>query len=182
MKWTLLSSEEILKLGYFRLKKDKCQLPDGRIMPSYYTLEFSDWVNVIPMTQEKKIVLIKQYRHSVGETIIEIPGGSTDPRTSEDPKQAAIRELEEETGYTSNRVEKVGVHYPNPALLSNKMHTYIAYDCQKTTKQILDPYEDIEVFEVTKTELKKMILQGEIQHSIILGSLLLALNLWEEKA
>ncbi len=176
MKWTTLESQEIIKLGYFRLRKDKCQMPDGRVMPGYYTLEFSDWVNIVPVTYEGNIVLIRQYRHSVGETIIEIPGGSTDPRTAEDPQKAAVRELEEETGYTSSRVESVGVHYPNPALLSNKMYTYIAYDCVQTKKQELDPYEDIEVFEVSQKELFEMIQDGKIQHSIILGSLMLALK------
>lgn len=176
MKWKVLSSEILAQFGYFKLRKDKCEMPDGRIMPGYYTMEFTDWVNIIPVTEDKKIVLIKQYRHSVNETIIEIPGGSMSPKKMETPEVAAVRELTEETGYTSTQVEYVGFHYPNPALLNNKMHTFIAWDSKKTQNQNLDPYEDIEVFEVTKSELLEKIHSGEISHSIILASLLKVLD------
>lgn len=172
--WKTLASEELAKFGYFRLRKDQCELPDGRIMPNYYTMEFSDWVNIIPVTRENKVVLIKQYRHSVEEITIEVPGGSVDPRKSESVEVGAIRELEEETGYTSPRVEFVCSHYPNPALLSNRMHTFIAWDAEKTKDQELDPFEDIETFEVTLSELRIMIEKGEISHSIILASFLMA--------
>jgi ADP-ribose pyrophosphatase len=172
--WKTLDSEELAKFGYFRLRKDKCELPDGRIMPSYYTIEFGDWVNVIPVTKDKKIVLIRQYRHSVGETTIEIPGGSIDPKLEEPPQRAAQREMEEETGYTSPKLELIGVQYPNPALLSNRMHTFIAWDCEKTKEQALDPFEDIETFEVSIPELKNLIETGKITHSIILGSFLIS--------
>lgn len=172
--WKTLESEELAKYGYFRLRKDKCELPDGRIMPGYFTMEFNDWVNVIPVTKEKKIVLIKQYRHSVNEITIEIPGGSINPKINEPIQRGAERELEEETGYTSKNLEFIGFQYPNPALLSNKMHTYIAWDAEKTKDQELDPYEDIEVFEVTLEELKTLIETRKITHSIILGSFLLA--------
>lgn len=172
--WKTLESQELAKYGYFRMRKDKCELPDGRIMPGYYTIEFADWVNVIPVTKEGKVVLINQYRHSVGELTIEIPGGSTHPHEKEPVEKAALREMVEETGYTSDRLEFVGFQYPNPALLSNKMHTFIAWDCEKTREQELDPYEDIETFEVSVSELKEMIHMGKITHSIILGSFLLA--------
>ncbi|MES2768027.1 MAG: NUDIX hydrolase [Bdellovibrionota bacterium] len=172
--WKTLESEELAKYGYFRMRKDKCELPDGRIMPGYYTIEFADWVNVIPVTKDKKIVLINQYRHSVEQVTIEIPGGSTHPKENEPVEKAARREMEEETGYTSTNLEFVGFQYPNPALLSNKMHTFIAWDAVKTKEQELDPYEDIETFEVTFTELRKLIETGKIPHSIILGSFLLA--------
>lgn len=172
--WKTLDTEELAKYGYFRMRKDKCELPDGRIMPGYYTIEFADWVNVIPVTKDKKIVLINQYRHSVEEITIEIPGGSTHPKENESVEKAARREMEEETGYTSEKLEFVGFQYPNPALLSNKMHTFIAWDAVKTKDQELDPYEDIETFEVTLPELRKLIETGKINHSIILGSFLLA--------
>jgi len=172
--WKTLDTEELAKFGYFRLRKDKCELPDGRVMPGYYTIEFSDWVNIIPVTKDKKIVLIHQYRHSVEEITIEIPGGSVNPRLQEPLEKAAIRELEEETGYTAGRIEYLGYQHPNPALLSNKMHTYIAWDCAKTKEQELDPFEDIEAYEVTIDELRKLIDDHKITHSIILGSFMLA--------
>lgn len=174
--WKTLDSVELAKFGYFRLRKDKCELPDGRVMPGYYTMEFNDWVNIIPVTKENKIVLIRQYRHSVGEITIEIPGGSINPGLNEAILKGAERELEEETGYTSKNIEFVGIQHPNPALLSNKMHTYIAWDAEKTKDQELDPFEDIEVFEVSFKELNELIQSGKITHSIILGSFLLAQN------
>lgn len=172
--WKTLESEELAKYGYFRMRKDKCELPDGRVMPGYYTIEFADWVNVIPVTKDKKVVLIHQYRHSVQEVTIEIPGGSTHPKEKEPVEKAARREMEEETGYTSDNIEFIGFQYPNPALLSNKMHTFIAWDVVKTKDQELDPYEDIDTFEVSLSELRQLIESGKITHSIILGSFLLA--------
>src|SRR5690606_3767572 len=159
--WKTLESEELAKYGYFRLRKDKCELPDGRIMPGYFTMEFNDWVNIIPVTKDKKVVLIRQYRHSVGEITIEIPGGSVNPKLNEPIHIGAQRELEEETGYTSEQIEFLGYQYPNPALLSNKMHTYIAWDATQTKSQELDPFEDIEVFEVTLKELSELIHSGK---------------------
>jgi len=125
-KWKILETEVIMNLGLFRLRKDKCELPDQRVMPSYYVIDFADWVHMVPITRNGDVVVIRQYRHAAEDHFLEIPGGATDPKNNESPKGAALRELEEETGYSSKNVFELGSHFPNPALQSNQLHSYLA--------------------------------------------------------
>lgn len=150
-------------------------MPDGRVMPRYFVMEFPDWVNIVPVTRDGQIVLVEQYRHAIGEMTLEIPGGSTDPHTGETAQVAAERELVEETGYKAGRVELVASHQPNPAMQNNLMHTYIGWDCEHVAEPTPDPYEDIVVVTKTVDEVYKLIASGEIKHTIVVASLLLAL-------
>ncbi len=173
--WTTLETRELFKSPFFRLRSEKIELPDKRIFPNYYTIDFTDWVNVVPITTSGEIVLISQYRHPVGETLVEIPGGAIDPRSKETPAEAAVRELAEETGYVPKDLKLVGTHIPNPALQSNKLWTFVATGCEKKLEQNLDEFEDIEVFTASKDKTYKMITGGEITHSLIIASLHLAM-------
>lgn len=173
--WKVRSSKEIFKSKIFRFRTDECELPDGRVMPNYYVMEFPDWVNIVPVTEDGKIVLVEQYRQAAGITCLEIPGGSTDPRTGEDPKRAALRELVEETGYVPDEIRLAGAHHPNPAMQNNRMHTYIGFGCRLLEKPSLDPFEDITVVTKTIPEVVDAIFSGEITHSIVIASLLYAL-------
>lgn len=173
-KWKILQSRPIFEINFFKLKSEKCELPDGRLMPRYYVFEFSDWVNIVPLTSQGEIILIEQYRHAGGDIYYEIPGGALDIKSGENLCAAACRELEEETGYGYRDVHFVAKHQPNPALQTNSMHTFIAYDCYLKSQQQLDPYEDIAVVLKPWKEVKEMIQSGKINHSIVLASLLLA--------
>lgn len=173
--WKVLSTKELFKSGFFKLRVDKCELPDGRVMPHYYVMEFPDWVNIVPVTEDNKIVLVEQYRQASGEVCLEIPGGSLDPRLNEDPKRAVLRELLEETGYAPDDLRLLGVHRPNPAMQNNRMHTYIGYGCRIVQEPDLDPFEDIHVVTRTIPEVVDMILDGRINHTIVVASLLYAL-------
>lgn len=173
--WRVLSSSEIFKTSFIRLRTDRCELPDGRVMPNYYVLEFPDWANIVPVTEDNKIVLVEQYRHATNEVCLEIPGGSTDPHTKEDPKKAAVRELMEETGYVPDDVRLIGVHRPNPAMQNNSMHTYIGFGCRKLHEPKLDPFEDIQVVTKSIPEVVDLIFSGKINHSIVVASILYAL-------
>lgn len=175
LKWKAQASHEIFRTGFFRLRSDECQLPDGRVMPRYYVMEFPDWVNIVPVTDDNRIVLVEQYRHAAGETHLEIPGGSTHPGTGEDPRLAAERELLEETGFRASDVRLLASHKPNPAMQNNFMHTFIGYGCRKVAEPQPDPFEDLRVVLKTVPELYHMILDGQINHSIVVASLLYAL-------
>ncbi len=169
MKWKTLESEQIFKSGLVSIDKEKCQMPDGRIMPSYYILRFPDWVNVMPVTKDRKVVLIKQYRHATGLVHWEVPGGAV--HRGEDARLGALRELEEETGYSSSQLIKVGETFPNPALQDNKIHTYLALDCELKGTQTLDPYEDIEVEAIPLEELEVWLRRGDFNHNIVVASI-----------
>jgi len=169
MKWKTLESQQIFKAGPVVLDKEKCEMPDGRVMPGYFILRFPDWVNIVPVTKDGQLVLIKQYRHATREIHWEVPGGAV--HRGEDPFVAAGRELEEETGYSSSKIVKVAATYPNPALQDNLVHTYLALDCEKTGPQNLDPYEEIEVQTVALDDIKQWLQDGKFTHNICVASL-----------
>lgn len=170
-----------MSLGYFRLRQDECELPDGRVMPKYFVLEFPDWVNVVPVTQDGQMILVEQYRHASGEVHLELPGGAVTPSSnegltevsqgSEDPKRAALRELAEETGYVPEDIRLIHRHYPNPALQNNCQWVYVATGCRLLENRRLDPYEDINVVTVPIPKVYEMLKQGAINHSLMVASL-----------
>lgn len=173
--WKILKSFSAFKAGFFNLRVDECELPDRRVMPRYYVLEFPDWVNVVPVTEDGQMILVEQYRHAAGETFLEIPGGSTHPG-GEDSQAAGARELLEETGYAAREWVYCGFHYPNPALQNNKMHTYLARGCVKVQEPQLDPFEDLQVKTLPVAEVMSRLHKGEIRHSLIAASLTLAIQ------
>ncbi len=174
--WEVLSSDELFSHPYFRFRKDRCALPDERIMPAYYVMEFVDWVNVVALTDDGKIVLVNQYRHAAKRRFYEFPGGTQDPDNKEEtPESAARRELLEETGYAVNRLTYLGHHYPNPGLQDNRMHVFLGTGCRKIAEPKLDTYEDLEVELVDVQDFLQCIEQGRPMHSLMLASMTLAL-------
>ena len=174
-KWKVLEDKVLFETSYFKLRVERCQLPDRRVMPKYYVFDFLDWVNIVPVTPEGNIVALKQYRQAAKDTFLEIPGGSIDPFSQELPQMAAERELLEETGFKGAEVIDLGAQYPNPALQSNRVHTFLAMGCKKVSELCLDPYEDIEVVELSVKEMQRRLCAGEVSHSIMMASLTLAL-------
>ncbi len=169
--WTILSSQELCKTKFFRLRDDKCEMPNKHIVPNYYVIEWKPWCNVVALTENGEMILIEQYRHAAGKVCIEIPGGQIDHGS---PIDAIKRELLEETGYSSDEVTHVGTHYPNPAMLTNQLHTFVAKNCRKTSDLKLDEFEDIRVFTLPVKTAYALIDAGKIDHSLIIASMYLA--------
>ena len=140
-------------------------------------LEASDWVNVVAMTPDKNVLLVRQYRFGSGKITTEIPAGLIDP--GENSKDAAIRELREETGYTGNNWQYLGNVEPNPAFLNNRCHHWLASDVKKTSQPVLDEGEDIEVSLYTFIELAAAIHSGEINHVLALSALSRINEIWQ---
>ena len=128
-------------------------------------LHTRDWVNVVALTDDLQVVLVSQYRHGVDEITLEIPGGIVDP--GEDPAEAAVRELREETGYTGERVTRIGRVEPNPAFLDNHTWTYLVEGCSRTHDLALDDGEDIEVSTVALAEIPRIVAEGKIEHALV---------------
>lgn len=144
-------------------------------MDPYYVYDFSTWVGALPVTEEGKIILIRQYRHALGEVCIEIPGGCVDD-TDTSLEMAISRELEEETGYTFSSIEHLGKISPNPSTNTNYLHMFLARGGKKTGTQHLDENEEIEVLEITVEELKQLLRTNQILQSMHVSCILYALE------
>jgi 8-oxo-dGTP pyrophosphatase MutT (NUDIX family) len=128
-------------------------------------VDCADWVNVIAVTPEEQLVLVRQFRFGTQAVTLEIPGGMVDP--GEDPAAAAVRELEEETGYVPGRVVPLSSVHPNPALQPNQCFSYLALDCVKRHEGRQDAGEDIAVELHPRADLPRLILEGHITHSLV---------------
>ena len=175
MPWKTLSSQTLVETRAFCLRQEKCEVFDKRTMPSYYILDFKNpWVHVVALTEKKELLLIRQYRHAARQFFLELPGGSVELE-KESSRTSALRELEEETGYSTSDMKEVGSYYPNPALQNNKVHVFLAQNCKKTGEQNLDPFEDISVEKVPLKDWEKLFLCGDC-HGLMLSSLFLVKN------
>jgi 8-oxo-dGTP pyrophosphatase MutT (NUDIX family) len=169
MNWKLLESKHVYRDRWLQVRADKCELPDGRIMEPYYVIEVPDWTNMVIITKDERIVLVKQYRHAYGSYTLELPGGILEK--DELPMDSAKREMQEETGYVSNEVEFLMKISPNPALNNNTAYFFLARNAEKLTNTNFDPFEDIVIETYSKEELKQMLAEGKLQHGVQQGAI-----------
>ena len=136
---------------------------------SFYYIDTADWVNVIPVTQDNEVVMVRQFRHGSQEVSLEIPGGLVDP--GEQPELAARRECLEETGYAVGSISALGPLNPNPALFANSLHTYVAEGCVLTSeiKNTSTEYTEVELVGVPK--LPELLSNGSINHALVNATL-----------
>jgi 8-oxo-dGTP pyrophosphatase MutT (NUDIX family) len=169
IKWKIINSEVVLTASIFRYVKLKSESPTTGEVGDFDLIQCLNWVNVIAITKDQNIVLIKQYRHGTDQVTVEIPGGAVN--RNEDPRLGAERELREETGYTSKNWKFLGRVDANPAFMNNQCDTYLALDAELTHPQEFDPFEEIEVYLRPKKDVMKMVASGEITHSIVIAAL-----------
>jgi ADP-ribose pyrophosphatase len=153
------------------LKVRSLRVADPRSGKEYprVTLECPDWVNVVALTDDDRVVLIRQFRFGTWKETLEIPGGMVDP--GEDPLVAASRELEEETGYRPRHVLPIGITEPNSALQNNRLHHYLATGCVKVHAGAQEESEDIEVELVPSSKIDDLVLTGAISHALVITAL-----------
>jgi len=166
--WPLIREEAVGQFKLFNLVHSVRRSPTtGREHP-FLRLEAPDWVNVVAITVERRLVLVEQYRHGTNSVTLEIPGGCVDP--GESPAQAAVRELEEETGYRPQELHEIGVVDPNPAFLSNHCWTFLALGCRADGISNPDPTEEIALRFAALPEFSALIGEGTIRHALVVAA------------
>lgn len=150
----------------FQVREDRAVSPRTDEERSFYVIEASNWVNIIPITKDGKMVFVRQYRHGTETITLEIPGGVADP-TDTTLAEAARREMVEETGYDTETIIPLGHVAPNPAIQNNYCHSFLALDAEWIAPQNLDGGEDIEVVLLEPDEVPEGILNGTISHALV---------------
>ena len=142
---------------------------DGSVRPVFRFLT-PDWCNVVPVTDDGRVVLVRQHRWGTDAPSLEIPGGLVDP--GEAPLHAARRELHEETGYDAASLVELGRVHPKPALQANVLNMFLARGCTPHGRgQQLEELEDCEVVLLNRAQLEAAIDAGEITHALVLAAL-----------
>jgi ADP-ribose pyrophosphatase len=164
LTWKICSSEYLHKGPWATLRSDKCEMPDGRIVEQYYVLEYSNWVNAVAITEDSKILMVRQYRHAAAIVSLEIPGGVIDG--DESPEHAMRRELLEETGYQFDSMELLCTVYANPSTANNHTYCFLAKGGKKIQEQSLDEHEELVVEEYTIDEVKQLLAENKIAQAL----------------
>jgi ADP-ribose pyrophosphatase len=175
-KWKTLKSKMVLDNPWCQVRQDEIELPNGKIIEDYFVSIKPDVAMVLPITTNREIIFVRQYRHAVGEFFLELPAGNFDPK-KESAEVAAIRELAEETGYTTQEFRKIGDLYDKPSKDTNQIHLFLAENVSKVGEQQLDITEEIEIIFIPVEAVLEKIIQGEISVAGTIAALFLGLNI-----
>ena len=153
-----IEKEVVFEGRIVTVRKDKAELSDGSIAPRELVIH-SGGVCVVPLTDDNKVIMVRQFRYAFGEPLLEIPAGKLEK--GEEHRSAALRELEEETGAKCTSFEYLGVCYPSVAYLTEKIHMYLARGLS-FGKAHLDEGEFLDVMQIPLDEAVEMVMRGEI--------------------
>ena len=168
-RWTVLSSKYLWKRPWLTVRLEHVRLANGLEAPEFYILEYSDWVNVIAITKEGEMVMIRQYRHGVDRCDYELCAGVIEP--GEAPEAAARRELLEETGFGGGECSQIAKLAPNPSTQTNWSHSFLAVGVERIDSQHLDGAEDISVHLMSREQVLELLRSGEIIQALMAAPL-----------
>jgi 8-oxo-dGTP pyrophosphatase MutT (NUDIX family) len=174
IKWDTLGRRELLRCPVFTVVERESEGPGGR-KGRFVVLEARDWATVVPLLRrdgEEFFLMVRQYRHGSGELSVEFPGGVVE--SGEAPEAAAARELEEETGYRARSIRLAGSLSPNPAIMGNGFHVFLAEGLERSGKLNFDEHEAIDSFLVPADEARARMGTGEYSHALMATALFLA--------
>lgn len=153
--------------------------PETGVSYPFYRIESPAWVNVVALTTDDQLVMVRQFRHGSRSVTLEIPGGLVDP--GESPAEAAVRELLEETGYRAGRIDSLGSINPNPALFANRCHMLVARECQPVSEIQNSATELTTVELLPLVALSETLRRGGIDHALVVAALY-AFELWRSRS
>jgi ADP-ribose pyrophosphatase len=166
--WTCLRSRRNHSFHIFSVRTDRVVSPRTGGEHDFYVIESGDWVNIVPLTADGQVVMVRQYRHGAGRVTLEIPGGLVEP--GDTASEAAARELLEETGYRAGDWVKIGEANPNPAIFANRCYTFLARDVRAVAEPAPDSTEDLEVELFPLDRIPELIRSGEIDHTLVIAA------------
>lgn len=169
-RWPVIGSKHLADYRIFNIRSDLKRSPRTGKDHDFYVIEACDWVNVVPITTDGRLVMIHQYRHGSDTVELEIPGGLIDAKDAS-PLEAGLRELREETGYEGRQAEIIGKIYPNPAIMNNVCHTVLVRECEHKHPTNFDHGEDLVTVLVHPSEIPSLIQAGRIGHSLVVVAL-----------
>jgi ADP-ribose pyrophosphatase len=175
--WKKIRSAPAGDFRIFKIRSDVCVNPRTGKEHDFYVLDSVDWVNVIAVTPDQKLVLVEQFRHGSGTVELEIPGGMMDAGET-DPVATAVRELREETGYAGENARLLGKIWSNPAILSNKTFTVLIENCELQHGVEFDSGEDLNTRLVPVAEIPQLVAGEKIGHSLVVVALYF-FDLWQ---
>lgn len=166
--WRRVETERLQRCRVFDLDRVRYAPPDGRDPRDTYVVDAPDWINVVPMTPDGRVVFVRQFRFGIDAMTLEIPGGMCD--AGEDPRAAAVRELREETGYHSDELIDLGWVHPNPAIQTNRCHTFLARNAVRAGDPAPEGDEAFELVTVPRGEVADLIRDGAITHALVVAA------------
>lgn len=168
-KYRTLSSTTIIERPWLTARRDEVELPDGRVNHEYYVLHYPDFVNVIALKSDGRMLLERQYRYALGRECPEICAGVMEK--GETPLFAAKRELMEETGHGGGTWEELMTTSPNSSTCDNVCHSFLARGVEIMGEQHLDDTESLVVTEKSQEEVFAMLMRGEFMQAMMIAPL-----------
>ena len=173
----MVSSKTLYRGKLLDLRLDEVLLSSGRRVRREIVVHPGASA-ILPIVEPGKILMVRQYRHPVGEVLLEIPAGTLKP--GEDPMACAARELEEETGYRAGKLAHLATIYPAPGYSSETLHIYLARDLRKGV-QALEVDESISVIEMSIDQVLEGIRDGGVKDSKTIVAILYYLFFIEDR-
>ncbi len=174
-RWRVTASRYAIDTPFLRLRQDTIALPDGTLVEDYFVRESRGFAIIFAMTGERRVLLVRQYKHGIGRELLELPAGALD--SGETPLDAAVRELKEETGYTAPAMTFVRSFVVDPTNADTIAHLFIARGAHPTCEQHLDVTENITVESAALDELPALVQDGTIDSIAHVASIYVALDL-----
>jgi ADP-ribose diphosphatase len=168
--WKMIGSTALGDFRIFTVRADRKLSPRTQREHDFFVIDSINWVNVIAVTPDRRLVMVEQYRHGSNTVELEIPGGMMDAKDAS-PEAAALRELREETGYEGEKARVIGKVWPNPAIMSNTCFTVVIENCHCVHPVEFDHGEDIITRLIPVAEIPQLVATGKITHAIVLAAL-----------